>query len=256
MRAIWIVILGCGASAPKPGIEHVGELTPPVKSNYCPSRLLGAWVGELFPACTPPQYMIAAPLCMGSVCGQPCQVTSSGYGGAMGRDRYDHVLAIGYDQQGRYVSTTGGGLPPTTCSYEGDRLSSCKSDDHVASVERDARGRITAYRHGGESEAVRYDEQGRVVAVGDHELKYDERGWVSHDADEEIAHDETGHVLRIGRGEDATVFEYDRERLIRSKGPRSFNASFAYDARGRVTRIRTGGFEAAGSTQFVYECGP
>jgi YD repeat-containing protein len=254
MRLVWLVavLFGCSPRA-APGLANQGSIEKGRLANDCPPELLGPWARETFPACLPWFFRIDLPVCASARCEPPCASRKVGH---VGDTPVDRKTTYRYDERGRFVAALVDGASRRSCAYdEQDRVATCEEDGELYRVHaiRDDRGRITQLMDAaGVTQELRYDDAGRLIAVGDTTLRYDGKGWLIARGDKPVAHDAWGRVTREGNGKDAWTYEYDGDRLVRVK-TQSTQYDVDYDAAGRVHRVHIRGIDRPTDLDTIYE---
>jgi YD repeat-containing protein len=254
LRLVWPVVLalhGCSSrGTPVPVVANEHRTARPRLANDCPYFLLGPWSRELFPACLPWFFGADLPICAGAACAGPC---ASRFAGDAGDIRIDAAMTYRYDTRGRFLAVVVDGTPKRSCTYDGDLLSSCMYGDRPLSVTRDARGRIATLKdEWGAINDIKYDDAGRVIAVGRTTLRYDGAGWLTDVGDKPVVHDAEGHMMSMGTGKDAWTYAYDGDRLVELTTDLT-SATFDYDALGRLHRLHSVGRRGTSDTETVYQ---
>ncbi len=219
---------------------------------------------ELFPGCSPPQLYAAIDFACGASCPQPCAARH-------GADPDSRVAAtfqtrITYAASGQFATEhddTAG--IDERCTYRDGRLAACEvADARRQRFQRDRDGRMTHIRDNSTVIDLRYDAAGRLATIassvdGDDstvELAYDTAGRVATEvyrrrdgAHHAIAYryDARGRLLALTSSAEPgwrlrdAAYEYgagDRiARTITRHAGRIETADYAYDARGRPTRV-------------------
>ena len=201
----------------------------------------------------------------------------------MGMHGGSWTSAYAYDAAGHWLGATSDGGAGLTCTWQGDRLSSCAGDGWREDAVRDADGVLTAIVSGDDRYAVVRD-RGRVVAVGDDIIRYDADGRVVTVGDRAVAYDDHGRIARITTPRFVEIWTYDdRGRLQRivSQSPQAValaenplyieldddgdagavephrrTYAFEYDDRGRLTASRNLGSheDDSSGTSYQYDC--
>ncbi len=104
----------------------------------------------------------------------------------------------------------------------------------------------------GATRELRYDNAGRVIAVGDTPLRYDRHGLLLARGTDAVEHDAAGRMIRVGTGKDAWTYAYDGDRLVKLTTDMT-SATFEYDALGRLHRLHALGRRLPSDLETVYD---